>query len=119
MPNGKYIRKAILKLSENENTIPSANITGETYADIIWGEGVTPLDETELMTLAQQFEDNASTDEIRKVRDRLLTATDWTQGADSPLSDADKTAWATYRQALRDITDTYSSLDTVVWPTKP
>jgi hypothetical protein len=28
-------------------------------------------------------------------------------------------AQTTYRQALRDITDTYSSLDDVVWPEKP
>jgi hypothetical protein len=29
------------------------------------------------------------------------------------------TAWKTYRQTLRDITDTYTSLDDVVWPEKP
>jgi hypothetical protein len=28
-------------------------------------------------------------------------------------------AMTTYRQALRDITETYTSLDDVVWPTKP
>ena len=27
--------------------------------------------------------------------------------------------WKTYRQALRDITKTYKSLDDVKWPTKP
>ena len=56
---------------------------------------------------------------LRKQRDSMLASCDWTQGNDSPLSDSDKTAWATYRQALRDITDTYSDLDSVVWPTKP
>ena len=56
---------------------------------------------------------------LRKQRDFMLSQSDWTQGNDSPLSDSDKTAWATYRQELRDITDTYSSLDDVVWPTKP
>ena len=115
MPDSKYISRAIRQIGGNV----SATITGDTYADIAWGEGVTPLDETELMTLAQSLEDSAEIDELRVVRDRLLTSTDWTQGNDSPLSDSDKTAWATYRQALRDITDTYSSLDTVVWPTKP
>lgn len=110
-----YIGRAIRRLAPNT----SANVTGTTYDSIVWGEGVTPLDETELMTLAQSLEDSAETDELRRVRDEELTRTDWTQGADSPLSDADKTAWATYRQALRDITDTYSSLDDVVWPTKP
>jgi len=56
----------------------------------------------------------------RKTRNGLLSECDWTQGADSPLSDAKKTEWATYRQALRDFD--YSSLTTnvgIVWPTKP
>jgi len=57
--------------------------------------------------------------DLRAMRNQMLTDTDWTQGADSPLTDSQKTSWATYRQSLRDITDTYSSLDDVVWPTKP
>ena len=40
----------------------------------------------------------------RKVRADILQGTDWTQGIDSPLSDEKKAEWATYRQALRDIT---------------
>lgn len=56
-------------------------------------------------------------DNLRVERNKLLTETDWTQSRDVTLTnDAD---WATYRQALRDITDTYSDLDSVVWPTKP
>ena len=57
---------------------------------------------------------------IRSDRRKLLTASDWTQGPDSPLSDTDKASWATYRQALRDITDgSYTSEDDVTWPTPP
>lgn len=57
---------------------------------------------------------------IRSSRDKLLKRCDWTQGPDSPLSDADKASWATYRQALRDIpADSYTSYDDVVWPTQP
>jgi len=58
-------------------------------------------------------------DDIRQKRNMLLRASDWTQMADSPLSDADKAVWQTYRQALRDITETYTSLDDVVWPEEP
>lgn len=54
---------------------------------------------------------------LRNERDRLLVETDWTQLPDVP--EATKNAWQTYRQELRDITKTYQSLDTVVWPTKP
>ena len=58
-------------------------------------------------------------DDLRGMRNQMLTDTDWTQGADSPLTDSQKTSWATYRQSLRDITKTYKTLDEVKWPTKP
>jgi len=54
---------------------------------------------------------------LRDERNRLLVESDWTQLPDVP--EATKNAWQTYRQELRDITKTYQSLDTVVWPTKP
>ncbi len=47
--------------------------------------------------------------EIRLIRDRLLAQCDWTQAADSPLSDSKKAEWATYRQALRDLPASYTS----------
>lgn len=37
---------------------------------------------------------------MRAARDRALSASDWTQVADAPV---DQQAWATYRQALRDL----------------
>jgi len=37
---------------------------------------------------------------LRHWRDTELARTDWTQIADAPV---DKTAWATYRQSLRDL----------------
>jgi hypothetical protein len=43
---------------------------------------------------------------FRGVRNRKLSKCDWTQAPDSPLSDEKKKEWATYRQALRDLTKT-------------
>lgn len=43
--------------------------------------------------------------DVKRTRNTLLASTDWTQAADSPLSDEKKAEFATYRQALRDITD--------------
>ena len=60
--------------------------------------------------------------EVRFKRNAKLTRSDWTQFPDSPLSDSHKAEWAAYRQALRDIPETYSeatSLDDIIWPTKP
>ena len=59
---------------------------------------------------------------LRDIRRHLLNLCDWTQAADSPLSDAKKAEWATYRQALRDLPSNYAELNDyhdVVWPTKP
>lgn len=43
--------------------------------------------------------------DVKATRNALLSSTDWTQGADSPLTDEKKAEYATYRQALRDITE--------------
>jgi len=54
--------------------------------------------------------------EVRMLRNQLLLACDWTQVSDST---ADKQAWTTYRQALRDITNQAGFPDKVQWPTQP
>jgi len=52
---------------------------------------------------------------LRAERDRLIAATDWWASSDLTMT-AEQTA---YRQALRDITETATSLDDVTWPEKP
>jgi hypothetical protein len=57
---------------------------------------------------------------LRQRRDALLKSSDWVMISDSPI--ADKTAWQTYRQELRDITDglaTVADVNAVVFPNKP
>ena len=54
---------------------------------------------------------------VRKQRDILLAETDWVSGEDVPQALKDK--WFPYRQALRDITKTATSLSDVEWPTEP
>ena len=54
--------------------------------------------------------------DVRQQRNNKLKDCDWTQIADST---ADKTAWATYRQALRDITAQSGFPWTVTWPDAP
>ena len=52
---------------------------------------------------------------LREERDRRLAETDWWASSDLTMT----AAQTTYRQALRDITDSATSLDDVTWPTKP
>ena len=56
---------------------------------------------------------------LRAERNAKLTETDWVITMHKELGTNIPAAWKTYRQALRDITDTYTSLDDVVWPEKP
>jgi hypothetical protein len=60
--------------------------------------------------------------ELRRRREILLIESDWLAGQDRTMTDAEKT----YRQALRDITDTQTPLYdddgnfiNVTWPAKP
>jgi hypothetical protein len=55
-------------------------------------------------------------DRVREERNRRLAASDWTQVADAP---GDKTAWAAYRQALRQLPEQAGFPRSVVWPAPP
>ncbi len=66
----------------------------------------------------QAEQDAAAATTNRAIRDDLLSVSDWTQIADAPVSAGQ---WATYRQALRDITShaNWPHLGEADWPTKP
>ena len=64
--------------------------------------------------IAPYVEPAPTADEVRAERDALLAASDWTQVADAPV---DQAAWATYRQALRDVPSQIGFPENVDWPT--
>jgi hypothetical protein len=64
---------------------------------------------------AQQRDDGKAL-AIRTERNEKLAVSDWTQIADATV---DKTVWAMYRQALRDITSQTGFPYSVQWPTQP
>lgn len=55
---------------------------------------------------------------VRMERNARLAACDWTQLEDAPSS-IDKSAWAKYRQALRDLPENITDIDIVIYPTPP
>ena len=57
--------------------------------------------------------------EIRSTRNIKLSNSDWTQLTDAPLTADQKTAWANYRQELRDITKQAGFPTNVTWPVEP
>ena len=68
----------------------------------------------------QEWDDRVATSNRTK-RNKLLADTDWTQMNDSPLTNELKTAWSTYRQELRGITDldAWPNLADDDWPVQP
>lgn len=67
----------------------------------------------------QNLIDHIELTELRETRNDMLSSSDWTQLSDTNLSDDQKDEWKSYRQSLRDITDTYKNIAEVVWPISP
>ena len=63
-------------------------------------------------------EDTLTWDSIRATRDQILRDTDWTMTTGATV---DQAQWATYRQIIRDIPQTYKDKtpNDVVWPNQP
>jgi|TARA_R110000823_G_scaffold255229_3_gene377332 hypothetical protein len=87
------------------------------YNYTLTGDPKVPLKGDLFLTIADDAVEFAAMkiDSLRGERNLKLSESDWMANSDVTMS----SDWATYRQALRDITDTYISMDTVVWPTKP
>jgi len=101
------------------------NIEGKWYTFYKLGPVFTDRAATETepaMTAAEQetaykaMRDAEQAKSVRNSRTEKLKDSDWTQIADST---ADKVAWATYRQALRDITAQAGFPWTIEWPVAP
>ena len=102
-----------------------------SYENIEWNTGIvttTLPTKDEVLNKAQELYNNEAVTRLRVHRNRLMANSDWTQGADSPLSTSKKTEWATYRQALRDLPASSNpsvdsrgelNLTSVTWPTQP
>ena len=56
---------------------------------------------------------------VRAERNRLLSACDWTRLDDAAVTVEQRAAWATYRQALRDVPQNNPDPSAVVWPKGP
>ena len=95
--------KKVTGTDSNDNAILSSDTSdfGVTWTQVSTKK--TALENAEPLSL------------LRVDRDKKLAETDWWASSDLTMT----TAQTNYRQALRDITNTYTSLDTVVWPTKP
>lgn len=71
------------------------------------------------MTAYRAQKDAEQAAAVRADRTKRISETDWTQLPDAPLTTAQKAAWATYRQSLRDIPAQAGFPWTLTWPTSP
>jgi len=93
-------------------------IDGKWYTKYVLGpiftDGETTAAEQEAAYKATKDAEQAKA--MREQRSDKLADCDWTQVADAPV---DKAVWATYRQALRDITAQSGFPWTITWPVAP
>jgi len=111
-----------------------SDIDNKIYENLIVHDGGSKPTEKECtdglaaMQAAWDFENANPATLVRKIRDRLLAESDWTQSRDVVL--LNDTTWKQYRQDLRDLPasasftpklDSNGNLDmsSVTWPLKP
>ena len=92
----------------------------DMFSDYTDEDGVTHTKAEQEAAYQAQL-DLVAAERNRVKRNELLTASDWTQMNDSPLANEMKTAWATYRQELRDVTDlaNWPNIAEDDWPIEP
>jgi hypothetical protein len=79
-------------------------------------EGCTAVPDDQLPAGWEYEPERHDMSDVRRERNERLSASDWTQVADAPV---DRTAWATYRQSLRDLPSVYSGEGPIPWPQEP
>lgn len=104
---------------------------GETVEDIVamyapvryWEELKTPtiaVSAGQSGTISSTFiSPRAAAANALQTRNHLLANSDWTQLPDVPLTAEQKAAWATYRQALRDVPAQAGFPENINWPVIP
>jgi hypothetical protein len=137
---------AIATKSEVEATLPNTSLPSVWDSSILDMLGVDPVFESPAPTVTQyqvayrsgveqidgkwfwkwfisELDDEAKASKdaeqakaVRSDRDKRLADCDWTQVADAPVN---KTVWATYRQALRNIPQQPGFPWNVTWPSQP
>ena len=91
--------------------MPRQKVVNGVYYDL------TAEEEAELDARAEAAD--LDLNHVRGQRDGQLRGSDWTQLGDAALGDHTAEEWATHRQALRDLPQTYSRVSEVVWPEDP
>jgi len=90
-------------------------LEGSTLDGVTWLDDRPQPDRATVEAKVAELEAEEPMRLLRLERDAKLAETDWWASSDLTMTQAQ----TDYRQALRDITNSYTSLEDVVWPTKP
>ena len=98
-------------------------IEGKWYTKYILGPVFADTEDSSAAEQEAAYKAMKDAEQAKSVRDQRgekLKDCDWTQVADALLdAPATKTAWAEYRQALRDVTNQEGFPWTITWPEQP
>ena len=100
-----------IERTREDGTIEYVNPRAEEIA----AAAIAAIDPADVIVISDEELALADLETVRHFRNIKIAETDWWANSDITMTQAQRD----YRQALRDITDTYISMDTVVWPVKP
>ena len=109
------IQSTVKKIDALESLLPGVCCLLDGDVIIDWADSRPQPTEAEITAKIAELEAAEPMRLLREERNRRIAATDWWASSDLTMT----AAQTAYRQALRDITDTYTSLDDVVWPEVP
>ena len=106
------------KVIKRINPNAEVSVNGDDINQITWLNGTTPIPVADIQAQFPIVEFDMAMEDLRNKRNKLLQDTDHYALSDQTLSDDMRT----YRQSLRDITNsltTVEDVNSVTWPTKP
>lgn len=119
-----------IRLSDNTTRTDSSTFTDDEIASAgFTGPYVKPNFNEAIETQSwnsgtKEWDTSAISDDVfwvklRNERNYKLLTSDWSQLSDTSLTDSQKTTWATYRQALRDLPSNTADPKSITWPSQP
>lgn len=123
-PNTSFPKQIPTEMLARYNVYPVTRLPAPQFDSLVQSVVMhsTPAEDVGQWTIGYdvvQKPEDMATDNIRRERDRRLAECDWVTLRAADTNTAVDAAWATYRQALRDVTTQDGFPYTITWPTKP